>query len=206
MFTAAKTRLIRVNGKDPDPEAISICAEVLRQGGLVAFPTETVYGLGADAFNKEAVEKIYEVKDRPRSKPLTLHISDIKMIEDAGCVITPQAKKLIDAFWPGPITIILSSRNGAKIGFRMPRNEVALRLINGLKRPVVAPSANTSGEKPPTDAIAVVEAFNGRIDIVLDAGSTELRRESSVVDATAEPPEVLRKGALDESEILKAVS
>ncbi|MFH1995928.1 MAG: L-threonylcarbamoyladenylate synthase [Candidatus Omnitrophota bacterium] len=205
MKTNVITERFQIKPNDPDLEKIGRCAELIRRGGLVAFPTETVYGLAACASNEKAIARIYEVKKRPSSKPLTLHISDELMIGQSCCEITPQARKLIDAFWPGPMTIILRKLDGTKVGFRMPKNKAALLLIERVGCPVVAPSANASGTRAPADAAMVLEDLDGKIDAVLDAGPTEIGRESTVIDSTVSPPVILRHGAIKEAAIRKVL-
>ncbi|MFA6320913.1 MAG: L-threonylcarbamoyladenylate synthase [Candidatus Omnitrophota bacterium] len=200
-----KTVLLKVDPEDPDVKAISKAAEVLRSGGLVAFPTETVYGLGANAMNEKAVERLCAVKARPQGKPFTVHIENIGSIEKAGCEITKEAHSLIKKYWPGPLTIILKCKNGGKTGFRMPDNVVALRLIKEAGVPVLAPSANVSGETPPTKAEDVLRQLDGKIDILLDSGKVKVGIESTVLDMTVTPPAVLRRGAIEEKDLLRVM-
>jgi len=199
------TRHFTVDPRHPDRAAIAACAALLKDGGIVAFPTETVYGLGADASNAKAVERIYEIKGRPGSKPLTLHISDRTMIALAGCPITDEARRLIDRFWPGPLTLIVRSKDSKNIGFRMPDHAVALRLIEAVRSPIVGPSANLSGQRPPVTPQEVMKVFNGVIDAVLDSGPTEIGVESTVVDITVTPPRIIREGAIKRSEVLETL-
>ena len=164
------TRVIKVNPADPEREGIELAARVLRKGGIVAFPTETVYGLGANADNPEAVKRIYKIKKRPQNKPLTVHIADLEKLEQLQCEISPQAQQLIERFWPGPLTLILNSKNRGKVGVRMPQGAVPSALIKESGTLVVAPSANLSGEQPACDAARVEEDFNGIIDLIVDGG------------------------------------
>ncbi|MCM8761019.1 MAG: L-threonylcarbamoyladenylate synthase [Candidatus Omnitrophica bacterium] len=196
-----KTIVFKVNPRRPDPALIACAARTVREGGLVAFPTETVYGLAANLLDAAAIERIYRVKKRSRDKPLTVHISDLAMIRKMGCRINRNAKKLIDAFWPGPLTIVLKSSKGKKIGFRMPANKIALWLIAASKVPVVAPSANLSGHKAPKSARAVLKELGGKIAMLLDGGKTAFGIESTVVDMTKEPPVILREGAINAKEL-----
>lgn len=196
----SKTKVLKVNPNSPDDEAINFAATLLKNGGLVAFPTETVYGIGGNLWNKKAVERLYEIKKRPLNKPFTIHISSIDMIKNMHCEISPFAIKLINKFWPGPLTLILKSKN-SKLGFRMPRNNIAKDLISKSGVPVVAPSANISGEKPPTQAREILNTLDGKIDLILDSGKTEFGKESTVVDTTNSSYKILRKGAIPESEI-----
>ena len=170
MRSLRRTAVLKINAKRPDKRLIAQAAKKLRSGGLVAFPTETVYGLGANLLNKKAIARLYKVKERPKAKPFTVHIERASAIKKLGCEVTKEAKALIDKYWPGPLTIILKCKDGRKIGFRMPDNKVAIELIRESAVPVVAPSANISGAVPPTIASDVLKQLDGRIDILLDAG------------------------------------
>jgi len=195
------TVVIRVNSSRPEPARIKKAASVLKRGGLVAFPTETVYGLGANLLDKKAVEKVYEIKKRPRKKPLTVHIADTAAVKKMAGRIPPMAGRLMEKYWPGPLTIILKDRRGKKIGFRMPDNKVAFLLIKGAGVPVVAPSANISGNKPPVSAKEVLRGLGGEVDVVIDGGRTRIGVESTVVDMTGRMPRILREGAISKTEI-----
>lgn len=173
----------------------------MRSGKLVAFPTETVYGIAANLSDDKAIERLYAVKMRDRGKPFTVHVADTGMIEKMGCVVTPEAKRLIDKFWPGPLTVILGSKDGRKTGFRMPANKVALELIKAAGVAVVAPSANISGKAPPTDAESVLKELDGLVELILDSGPTAIGIESTVVDMTVSPPKIVRQGAIAAEEI-----
>lgn len=185
-----------VDPKKPQKEVIYYAAVAIRGGRLVAFPTETVYGIAANRRDPKALRALDKAKNRPKDKHYTVHISDVNMIGSLGCRIGKPAKKLVDKYWPGPLTIILKSRSGEKIGFRMPANKVALQLIAEAKVPIVAPSANVSGHPAPTNASAVIKDLDGKIDMVIDAGSTKIGVESTVVDLTINPPKILRQGAI----------
>ena len=195
------TVVIRVNALRPEPARIKKAASVLKKGGLVAFPTETVYGLGANLLDKKAIKKLYEIKNRPRKKPLTKHIADTATVKKMAGRIPPIAGRLIGRYWPGPLTIILKDRRGKNIGFRMPDNKIAFLLIKKAGVPVVAPSANISGNKPPTSAREVLRDLDGEIDIVIDGGKTKIGVESTVVDMTGRIPKILREGAISKAEI-----
>lgn len=201
-----ETLVLKVNPRHPDERIMSYAAAGVRYGRLVAFPTETVYGIAANLLKKDAVLDLSRVKSRPRGKPYTVHIADRSVILKMGCTITAAARKLIRAYWPGPLTIILRSGRGGKIGFRMPANKVALGLIRKAGVPVVAPSANLSGGKPPVTAQAVLKKLDGKIDMILDAGKTKVGIESTVIDMTAKPPRILREGAIPSREILKRIA
>lgn len=200
-----KTVLLKVNPDNPDIKLISQAAEVLRSGGLVAFPTETVYGLGANAMDERALEKLRNAKERPEGKPFTVLIENITSIEKAGCEITAAARALMKKYWPGPMTLILNSANGVKTGFRMPDNKVALKLIKESGVPIAAPSANISGETPPVKAEDVLKQLDGKIDILIDSGTAKVGIESTVVDMTVNPPVILREGAIKAKDLLKAI-
>ena len=200
-----RTRLISVDPERPDGELIREAAGLLRRGGLVAFPTETVYGLGANLEDPQAIQELYRVKHRPFEKQVTLHIAHFKQVESQGVEVSPLAWMLMERFWPGPLTLILARLDGSTLGFRMPRHPVALELIRQAQVPVVAPSANLSGEAAPRTAQEVMETFSDQIDLVLDGGRTPLGIGSTVVDLTKEIPQILRPGVLEEqvTELLK---
>lgn len=188
-------------------------ARMIRRGGLVAFPTETVYGLGADAFNATSVAKIFEAKKRPADNPLIAHVGGLDQIERLVARITPSARHFIDAFFPGPLTIVLERSKMVPdiatagldtVGVRMPRHKLAREFLANCGVPVVAPSANLSGRPSPTNWIAVDEDLGGRIDCILKGEPTEIGLESTVVDCTGEFPLLLRAGAVS-LEQLRAV-
>jgi len=199
-----KTRVLKINAHEPEEEGIDIAAEVLRNGGLVAAPTETVYGLGANLFNKKAVERVYKVKKRPKDKPLTIHISDIGTVKEMADGISPITQKLINKFWPGPLTIILYSKDGKKVGFRMPSGKIIRSLLEKSGVPIVMPSANISGNRPPKSARDVIDDLDSDIDMILDGGTAELGIESTVIDATVFPYRMLREGAISKARIKDA--
>ncbi|MDO8535837.1 MAG: L-threonylcarbamoyladenylate synthase [Candidatus Omnitrophota bacterium] len=198
--------VIKIDPINPDKGKIAAAAKVIREGGLVIFPTETVYGIAVNILDRKAVARLCGVKARPDGKPFTVHISDPKTIRDMGCEISVTAEKLISKFWPGPLTIILKSQDGRKIGFRMPANKIALELIKASGVPVAAPSANLSGKPAPVTAEEAVLDLEGKIDMVIDGGKTKVGLESTVVDLTDTPFKVLRQGAIEEEELSKAVN
>lgn len=182
---------------------IAKAGEIIRKGGLVAFPTETVYGLGGDGLNPAASAKIYEAKGRPSDNPLILHIAERKAVYDFTSQVPPVAEKLMDAFWPGPLTIIFpkaekvpSATTGGlnTVAIRYPDHPIALAMIQAAGVPVAAPSANTSGRPSPTRADHVAEDMNGRIDMILDGGEVGIGVESTIVDVTQPVPMILRPG------------
>ena len=201
-----KVSVIKIDPANPDKKIIAAAAKVVREGGLVIFPTETVYGIAANLLDEKAVERLYRVKSRPDGKPFTVHVSDLKMIRGMGCAITAVAEKLISEFWPGPLTIILKSHEGQNIGFRMPANKTALELIEASRVPIIAPSANLNGRMAPVTAEEAMADLEGKIDMVIDGGRTEVGLESTVVDLTVSPFKILRIGAIKEEDLLKAVN
>ncbi len=201
-----KVSVIKIDPANPDKRKIAFAAKIIREGGLVVFPTETVYGVAANLLDGKAVARLYKIKARPAGKPFTVHISDLKIIRDMGCAITGTAEKLMTEFWPGPFTVILRSHKGEKIGFRMPANKVALELIRASGVPVVASSANLSGRPAPVTAEDAMAGLEGKIDIVIDGGRTKIGLESTVVDLTVDPFKVLRAGAIKEAELAKAIN
>ena len=197
----------------PDEKDIQIAGKILAGGGLVAFPTETVYGLGADALNDEAVKNIYAAKGRPSDNPLIVHIAEKDDIKPLVKEVTPKAKALMDAFFPGPLTIILpkSDKIGKTVSggldtvaVRMPINETAHALIKASGCPIAAPSANTSGLPSPTRAKYVIDDMMGKIDAIIDGGDCEYGVESTVITLAAEVPTLLRPGAITK-EMLESV-
>ncbi len=184
---------------------VNEAADFIGHGGIVAFPTETVYGLGANIFDSLAISKIFEAKQRPNDNPLIAHISDIKQIGLLAAEITEIAQKFIAAFFPGPLTIVLKKTANVPgiataeldtIGIRMPRFELAHQFLLACETPVVAPSANLSGRPSPTTWQAVAEDLDGQIDCILQSDATEIGLESTVVDCTSDVPMILRSGSI----------
>jgi L-threonylcarbamoyladenylate synthase len=184
-------------------DAVLEAARVLREGGLVAFPTETVYGLGADAFNEEAVYKVYAAKGRPSDNPMIVHIARASDIGALTAALTPDTVRLIEAFWPGPLSIVTRKKAGVPsavtggldtVAVRMPDDPVALELIRRAETPVAAPSANLSGRPSPTTAEHVMQDLNGRIDAILAGNPCRVGIESTVLDLSAGRPLILRPG------------
>jgi len=198
----ATPRIFGVVGDAPDPTALSEAAKILRSGGLVAFPTETVYGVGADAGNPKAIERLNQVKGRPPEKPYSLHLYAPEQMRAFVTSVPPLAAKLIERFWPGPLTIVIPAKNGGTIGFRLPDHPIARAFLKACEVPVVAPSANRSGSPPPTDAKEVLAALDGSLDCLLDGGPTRLGRESTVVEVVDGRVEIRREGAISTETIL----
>ena len=198
------TKVAIIKNIDEDKCYIEEAGKIIREGGLVAFPTETVYGLGANALDSEAVKKIFIAKGRPQDNPLIIHVAS-KDVSGLVHSISDTAKKLIDKFWPGPLTVILNkkdivpnttSANLATVGIRMPNSEIALELIKKAGKPIAAPSANISGKPSPTEVYRCIEDLNGKIDYILGGESSNIGVESTIVDCTVEPPMVLRPGGI----------
>ncbi|WP_035267403.1 L-threonylcarbamoyladenylate synthase [Desulfitibacter alkalitolerans] len=207
------TKYQRVNALYPNIMVLKCAAEIIQEGGVVAFPTETVYGLGADGFNEDALEKIFIAKGRPMDNPLILHIASSREIVDVASYISARAKKAITAFWPGPLTLVLPknpqvpdqvSAGLSTVAVRMPAHPIALKLIKLARVPVAAPSANLSGRPSPTTGFHVLKDLKGKIDMIVDGGPCRWGIESTVVDFTDEIPTILRPGAVTR-EMLESV-
>lgn len=196
------TRVIEIDSKAPEKTKIKKAVDVLRKGGIVAIPTDTVYGLAVDGLNKIALARLAEVKHRPKDKPFSLLVCDVEMLEALSIKISPLAKRYMDKFWPGALTIISENKSGEKIGLRLPQNKITQDLIRESGVPLACPSANFSGEEPCLDAQQVKEKFAGIIELIIDGGKANLSKESSVIDLTIEPPKILREGAISREELL----
>ncbi len=198
-----QTILKKIDTDNFDNEELLEAGEILKNGGLVAFPTETVYGLGGDALNPDAAAKIYAAKGRPSDNPLIVHISDMEDIDKIADDVSEKAKKLAERFWPGPMTLIYkkkecvpaSTTGGLNtVAVRMPEHKIARALIRQSGVFVAAPSANTSGRPSPTKAEHVMEDLCGKVDMVIDGGSVGIGLESTIVDVSGEIPVILRPG------------
>lgn len=203
-----KTRVLKSNAS-----SIAKAANVLRRGGLVAFPTETVYGLGGRAFDPAAARRIYRAKGRPADNPLIVHVADEAMLASVASRVTPLARRLMAAFWPGPLTLVLEKRTRvpsavtagkSTVAVRCPGHPAARALIRALGEPIAAPSANRSGRPSPTAAKHVLRDLSGRIPLILDGGSCRRGLESTIIDARGRRPVLLRPGTLSEAAIARA--
>jgi L-threonylcarbamoyladenylate synthase len=199
------TQVLQVDREAPDPRLIERAAAQLRQGGLVAFPTETVYGLGANALDAAAVARIFQAKGRPASDPLIVHIIALTQLSDVARAVPEVGQLLAQRFWPGPLTLVLQrhaqvpavvSAGLDTVAVRMPGHPVAAALLRTANVPVAAPSANLFARPSPTTARHVLEDLQGRVDLVIDSGPTVIGLESTVVDVTCTPPAVLRPGGV----------
>lgn len=200
-----KTRIYKISSSNVDAVAIKEAGEILRRGGLVAFPTETVYGLGGDALNDASAARIYAAKGRPVDNPLIVHLGRIKDITAIALEIPEVFYTLAEEFWPGPLTMILkksplvpdSTTGGLKtVAVRMPNHQTALKLIEMAGGFVAAPSANLSGRPSPTKSKYVIEDMDGRVEMIIDGGETEIGLESTILDLTTSRPEILRPGSV----------
>ena len=201
-----KTEILKITDRAPvDESKLKKAAEILRTGGLVAFPTETVYGLAANALDGEAVKSIFEAKGRPADNPLIVHVCPGFDLSRIVRKIPESAQKLMDAFWPGPMTLIMPKNKAISdhvtggldtVAVRMPVDKSAMALLTRTGLPIVAPSANTSGRPSPTTADHVYEDLKGKIPLILDGGACQYGLESTIVDLTVDPPMVLRPGAI----------
>jgi len=208
------TLLLKVHPQKPEIDRIRIAARVIKKGGLVAFPTETVYGLGADALNPEAVMKVFEAKNRPPDDPLIVHVAKKEDVYRLATSIPEAAERLMTKFWPGPLTFILKRSEFVPavtaagldtVGIRMPSNKVALALIRRSGTPISAPSANLFGRPSPTTAEHVIHDLAGKIDLILDAGPTKIGVESTVLDLTTAIPMILRPGGITYEKLRKVL-
>lgn len=213
-----KTEIIRISGEDPDIEALKYCGSVIREGGLVAFPTETVYGLGANAFNDAAVRSIFTAKNRPADNPLIVHISDYGMLQGVAAFNNEEEQRRLmalgEVYWPGPLTMIVGkdeqippavSCGLQTVGIRMPVHPVALALIRESGVPIAAPSANSSGRPSPTKFSHVYEDMNGKVDVIIDGGDARVGVESTVLDLVSKEPTVLRPGAVTKEDVMRVL-
>ena len=213
MSRRVKPRVIGVDPENPSLEAIREAASVVRRGGLVVYPTDTVYGLGANPLDERAVERVYLAKERSFSKPLPVLVASL---EDAKriAVLSERAERLARAFWPGPLTLVLEARPllpcivtacRRRVAVRMPNNRIALLLIEESGGLLIGTSANISGYPPPRTAAEAIRQLGGRVDLVLDAGPTRLGSPSTVLDLSEGTPRVLRRGPIREKDIARVL-
>jgi L-threonylcarbamoyladenylate synthase len=208
------TKIIQLSIEHPDADKIQEAAEALRDGELVAFPTETVYGLGADALNAEAVQKVFKAKGRPSDNPLIVHIASLENIPQFASSVSEKGLQLARRFWPGPLTLVFHRKTNVPdgvtagletIALRVPDHPVTLELLRQFGGGIVGPSANVSGKPSPTSAEHVYNDLNGKIDLIIDAGPTTIGVESTVLDVTVDPPIILRIGGLSREDIAKEI-
>lgn len=209
-----KTVIVKVDKEHINNDVIAQAGEIIRCGGLVAFPTETVYGLGANALDEQASAKIYKAKGRPSDNPLIAHIADIEMLEPLVKDVPREAKLLMEAFWPGPLTLIFNKSEKVPKGttggletvaVRFPNHPIAMALIKNAGVSIAAPSANISGKPSPTMGEHVIDDMDGRIDMIIDGGMVGMGLESTIVDVTVNPPMILRPGFITKEMITEVI-
>jgi tRNA threonylcarbamoyl adenosine modification protein (Sua5/YciO/YrdC/YwlC family) len=199
-----KTVILKINPEKPEEKLLVQAAKVIKDGGLVIVPTETVYGIAANSQNKTALERLDRIKNRPGEKHYSLHIGDKEKLVEYAKDIPVAAFKLMEKFWPGPLTMVLRAPDNSTIGIRLPDNAILRRIINLSGVPVVCPSANISGRPAPATCSDALKDLNGLVDLAIDAGQTHLGVESTVVDLTADPVRILREGAIKKEGVLNA--
>jgi L-threonylcarbamoyladenylate synthase len=207
--------VLAVDAERPDPDVVAEAAAIIRDGGLVAFPTETVYGLGVNALDRTAVARLFEAKGRPATDPLIVHIAHIGQLGMFAAEVPPQARALGLAFWAGPLTLVLAKKavipdsvtaGLSTVAVRVPAHRVARALMEMAGVPVAAPSANRFSLPSPTSAAHVLQDLDGRIDLVLDGGPTPIGVESTIVDCTTSPPTLRRPGGVTREQLMEVVS
>jgi len=197
-----KTEIVKLDPLYPDIKQIARCAKIIRNGGLVVFPTETVYGIAADFSSSQAMKHLRDVKKRAEGKPFSILISQRGLISNYTSTTDPKLYKLIDACWPGPLTVVVSAKEeGKTIGVRMPDHPIALRLVQDSQCTIAAPSANIEGSEPPSTCEEALKELNGLVDIAIDGGEARIGMGSSVVDFTKEHPVVLREGVIKQRDV-----
>ncbi|MBN2483395.1 MAG: threonylcarbamoyl-AMP synthase [Candidatus Omnitrophica bacterium] len=195
---------ISLNAQNSDLSLFQEVKDIILKGGIVALPTETVYGLGALARSKSAVEKLVALKQRDLNKPFTLVVGNIDQALNIFMTLPPYGYRLIERFWPGPLTLIFYDKKGDKVGIRVPAHEVLQRILTGLTEPIYLPSANISGNKESLSADEVETVFNGRIDLIVDSGAPQYCQPSTVLDITYHPFKILREGVVSTREIVES--
>jgi L-threonylcarbamoyladenylate synthase len=206
--------ILRVDRKKPSLTDLKKAVTLLQKGGLVAFPTDTFYGLGADVFCKPALERIYQVKGRDTLKPILVVVPNIAKLQSLTTRLSKQARSLMDRFWPGPLTLLLPARSNlpsllvgetGKIGVRIPDHPLAVALLKEWNGPLTATSANPSGQRSPRSIKEIEASFRLKLDLIIDAGPTTGGNESTIVDTTLHPPRLVRKGQIPFESIMEAI-
>ncbi len=210
-----RTRVIQVDPRNVQPEVIQQACEVLRRGGLVAFPTDTLYALGANAMDPAAIERVHTVKGRHHGKPLSVLVPSVEAGADLATGLSEGVRGLMQAFWPGALTVVVKASpkipsilTGAlgTVGLRMPAGPVAQALLTAFAGPIIGTSANKSGGADPADARTVQKAVGGQIDLILDGGRVALGVPSTIIDCTAQPARILREGAIPRSTLQEKIA
>lgn len=198
-----------------NPKELKEAAEIIKQGGIVVFPTETVYGIGTNGLNESAIRKLFEVKNRPLNKPISLLVSDIEMIKEYTTNITDLEYKIIEKFFPGPLTIVLKKKNsipniltsqGTTVGIRMPDSEIARKLIDLVGVPIATSSANISGNASEIDVQSVIEDLGEKVDCYIDGGKSKIGMGSTVIEVVNNEIKILREGSITKKEIMEKCS
>jgi L-threonylcarbamoyladenylate synthase len=209
-----KTKVLLVDPEKPDRKIIQETGRIIKAGGIVSFPTETVYALGGDGYNTEVVARIYRIKRRDRSKPFSVFLKDAREVKKVVDFISEDAQKLMEKFWPGPLTLVFKSSSaklswvlagGNKLGVRVSPSELVARILDEARVPITATSANPSGKKSCVTASRVFYFFNGRIDLILDGGKSKIFLPSTVLDVSGEEVSLIRLGSIPVEEIKKIV-
>jgi L-threonylcarbamoyladenylate synthase len=204
------TELIKINANAPEPDILAHAGEILRAGGLVAYPTETVYGLAASVFNPKSITRVFDAKGRPHGQPLPVQIASVREVETLARSVPDAAQKLITDFFPGPLTLVfwrqptvslLITGGGDTVGLRMPDHPIALGVLRAFGGPLVCPSANLTGLRASMSAADVQEDLDGKIDLILDGGPTLDRTPSTVLDITTQPARLIREGKISRAEL-----
>lgn len=202
-----KTKILKINPAIPEPEKIAEAARVIRQGGLVIFPTETVYGIAADSNNPKAMERLNAVKHRTENKPYSMLVAHRGVIENYSNYTNPYLFKVIDKYWPGPLTIVVPTKDDEHtIGIRMPDHTIALRLVEESGCTIAAPSANLEGKKAPTNVTEALADLDGQVDLAIDGGPVEFGISSTIVDFTKDKPTVIREGVISQCDIDRTIN
>lgn len=192
-----KTEILKIDADFPEPSKIKKVVKLLQECGIIAIPTETVYGLACNAEDKKAVDRLYAIKKRPKAKPFTVQITSFLQLRDYIDKLPIGLEVILKEFWPGPLTIIINGKDG-KVGLRMPDNKLALSIIEAAKVPLAVTSANISGEPSAFSARGVFEIFDGKIDLIVDDGNITGGVESTILDCTLSPFRIVRKGSISE--------
>ena len=197
-----KTKIVKINAQAPETDGILEAARVLHQGGLVIFPTETVYGIAADHANPKAMERLQDVKKRSEGKPFSVMIAQKELIRNYTAYADPKLFKLIDRYWPGPLTVIVpAEKKGQTIGIRIPDHAVAMKFLEHAHCTIAAPSANFEGNPPPTTCAEALRDLDGLVDIAIDSGKVDIGTASTIVDFTGEMPKVIREGVITQKDV-----
>lgn len=207
-------KIVRVDPQRPDPAVVKEAVEVIQTGSLVVFPTDTLYGLGADALNEEAINRVYEVKGRDFTRPLLIFIGKKEQLQSLVTFIPPPAQRLIEAFWPGPLTLVLHSSSvlpplllggSSRVGIRLPASSLIRQIVLEAGAPITGTSANPSGRPTPSTAQEIQKELGGAVDLILDGGPCISERGSTLLDVTSIPPLLLREGELSAAVIEKEI-